>query len=124
MRFIHMIHQNDKPDVMAEDDHRQVPQKIAVFQQRGSGESKIRGVRTFGGNLFSLQIITLDDALPDIIDDPFDFIPRNLQADVVLDFLTHPDLSYDLAVACRDRNIPIIASGKKSLVKEVITPPT
>lgn len=109
---------------MVGDDQHRTPQKITVFQQWGSGESKIKGLRTFGGKLFSLNVISVDDALPDVIDDPFDFIPRNLQADLVLDFLKHPDLSHDLAVACRDQNIPIIASGKKSLLKEVITPPT
>ena len=100
------------------------PQNIVVFQQEQSGERKIAGLRKYGGDRFSLKIISIDEDLPDIIDDPYDFIPRNLDADLVLDFLKHPDLSYDLAVACRDLSIPVIASGKKSLIKEVITPPT
>jgi len=100
------------------------PQKIVVLQQCGSGEKKIAGVKAHGGERFDLQVISIDTPLPEIIDDPYDIIPRDLQADLALDFLKHPDLSYDLAVACRDRRIPLIASGKKSQIQEVITPPT
>ncbi len=99
-------------------------QKILVFQQSGSGEGKIAAVRKHGGERCSVWVISIDDDLPEIIDNPYEFIPQNLKADLVLDFLKHPDLSCDLAVACRDRGIPIIASGKKSPIEEVITPPT
>ena len=99
-------------------------QKIVVFQQNGSGEYKITALKKFGNDRISLDIISIDEDLPDIIDDPYDFIPQDFSADLVLDFLKHPDLAHDLASACRDRSIPIIASGKKSLIKEVITPPT
>jgi len=109
-----------------EDRHNRLgaPQKIVVFQQQGSGEKKIAALRKLGGEHFALEVISLDSPLPDIIDDPYEFIPRDLDAQLVLDFLSHPDLAYDLATTCRDRGIPIIASGKKTLVKEVIIPPT
>ena len=45
-------------------------------------------------------------------------------SDLVLDFLTHPDLSYDLAIMCRKKNIPIVSSGKKTDLGWVLTPPT
>jgi hypothetical protein len=99
-------------------------QKIIVFQQNGSGEKKIEGIRRYGDNRFSLDIISINDSLPTIIDDTTQYIPRNFQADMVLDYLTHPDLSYDLAVVCRDKNIPVVASGKKLRVKGALTPPT
>lgn len=99
-------------------------QKIIVFQQNGSGEKKIEGIRRYGGNRFSLDIISIDDSLPDILDDTTQYIPRNLQADLVLDYLKHPDLSYDLAIVCQNKNIPGVASGKKLRVKGVLTPPT
>jgi len=38
--------------------------------------------------------------------------------------LKHPDLSHDLAVRCRDKNIPVVASGKKLRIKGTLTPPT
>jgi hypothetical protein len=99
-------------------------QKILVFQQNGSGEKKIEGIRQYGNNRFALEIISIDDSLPTIIDDTKEYIPRDIQADLVLDYLKHPDLSYDLAMVCRDRKIPVVASGKKLRVKGALTPPT
>ncbi len=99
-------------------------QNILVFQQNGSGVKKIEGVRQYGNNCFSLEIISIDAQLPTVIDDTKEYIPRNIEADLVLDYLKHPDLSYDLAVVCRDKKIPVVASGKKFRVKGVFTPPT
>jgi len=99
-------------------------QKILVFQQNNSGEKKIEGIRRCGKNRFTLDIISINDSLPTIIDDTTQYIPRNFRADMVLDYLKHPDLSYDLAVVCRDKNIPVVASGKKLRVKGALTPPT
>jgi thymidylate synthase len=88
-------------------------QRILVFQQRNSGEKKIKGIRKFGGNLFHIETISIDEALPTIIEDTTAFLPQTPDADLVLDFLKHPDLSHDLALTCRELNIPVIASGKK-----------
>ena len=99
-------------------------QRILVFQQNGSGESKIRGIMRYGENRFDLEIISIDQTLPIVIDDSLKYLPTNIKADLVLDYLTHPDLSHDLAVMCLNKKIPVVASGKKSQVKGVITPPT
>ena len=99
-------------------------QKITVFQQNKSGIKKIEGIRRFGDNRFALEIISIDTTLPEVIDDAREYIPRGLRADLVLDFLKHPDISHDLAVICRDRKIPVIASGKKIRVTGIHTPPT
>lgn len=99
-------------------------QKIIVFQQNGSGEKKIAGIRRYADNHFSLEIVSIDQPLPPVIDDTSEYIHQDIQADLVLDFLTHKDLSLDLAVICRDRNIPVVASGKKFRVKGAHTPPT
>ena len=47
-----------------------------------------------------------------------------IEADLVLDFLGHPDLSMDLGHLCTTLGIPVVASGKKSRDGLVITPPT
>ena len=99
-------------------------QKILVFQQNGSGESKIKGIRKYGKELFTLDLVSIDIPLPPILDDTGQYLPLDIQADLVLDFLKHPDLSHDLALACQQRKIPLIASGKKLRVKWVLTPPT
>jgi hypothetical protein len=100
------------------------PQRILIFQQNGSGESKIAGLRRYGGQSLVLESIPIDQTLPAVIDSTADCLPEHIQADLVLDFLIHPDLSHDLALICTRRNIPIIASGKKPSVKGALTPPT
>jgi hypothetical protein len=99
-------------------------QNILVFQQNGSGIKKIEGVKLYGNNHFSLEVVSIDAHLPTVIDDTKEYIPGNIEADLVLDYLKHPDLSYDLAVVCRDKKIPVVASGKKFRVKGAFTPPT
>ena len=99
-------------------------QKIVVFQQNGSGESKIQGIIKYGENHFDLKIISIDKSLPIVIDDSIKYLPPDIKADLVLDYLTHPDLSHDLAVMCVKKKIPVVATGKKSHIKGVLTPPT
>jgi hypothetical protein len=101
-----------------------IPQKILVFQQNGSGESKIAGVRKYGGDRIVLEIVSIDNPLPPIIEDTSEYLPHQISADLVLDFMKHPDLNHDLAGLCRDQGIPLIASGKKLEIKGVHTPPT
>ena len=99
-------------------------QKIVVFQQGGSAESKIAGIEQYGEDLFDVRVIAIDENLPPVIDDASGLLPADLDADLVLDFLKHPDVSEDLARLCDRLKIPMIASGKKIRGKHVITPPT
>ena len=99
-------------------------QRVSVFQQKGSGERKIEAVREHGSDVITLDVVSIDDELPDIIDDTSPYLPAELDADLVLDFLTHKDLSHDLAALCAEKSIPVIASGKKLTNKWVLTPPT
>ena len=100
------------------------PQKILVFQQNGSGESKIAGVRKYGGDKIVLEVVSIDEPLPPIIENTSEYLPHQIRADLVLDFMKHPDLNHDLAELCKDQRIPLIASGKKLEIKGVHTPPT
>lgn len=99
-------------------------QKITIFQQNGSGENKIAGVREYGDEIIKLEIISIDDVLPLLIEDTGEYLPGHISADLVLDFLKHQDLSQDLVALCAKMEIPIISSGKKILNKWVMTPPT
>ena len=98
--------------------------KILVFQQNQSGESKIAGIRKYGGDQFEISTFNIDEDLPSIIDDARAFLPQRIEADLVLDFFKHPDLSHDLARLCEDQQIPVVASGKKHSGSCVVTPPT
>jgi hypothetical protein len=102
----------------------QTCQRILVLQQNGSGESKILGIRRYGDRRFHLEVLSIDEGLPPIVDDPDKYLPHDIDADLVLDFLKHPDLSYGLAQLCQKRGIPVIARGKKWRIEGVATPPT
>jgi thymidylate synthase len=106
------------------DEKEMTKQKIMVFQQNGSGEKKIEGLRRYGKDLFELEVINIDKMLPLVIDDTSEYLPENISCDLVLDFLKHNDLSTDLADLCLKNNIPVVASGKKIVDKKAITPPT
>ena len=105
-------------------DTNKAKQKIIVFQQNGSGETKINGLRRYGKDLFELEVINIDKILPSVLDDTRAYLPRDISCDLVLDFLRHNDLSTDLAALCAQKDIPIIASGKKIVGEKTITPPT
>jgi hypothetical protein len=97
-------------------------QKLLVFQQNGRGESKTRGIQAYGEGLFDLEVISIDCPIPALLDDSSEYLPSDFQADLVLDYLKHPDLSHDLAVMCKNRTIPLIASGKKFHMDGTFTP--
>ncbi|HDS16089.1 MAG TPA: hypothetical protein ENN66_05680 [Proteobacteria bacterium] len=99
-------------------------QRVVVFQERGSGEKKIAGIEHFAPGCFTLEIISIDAPLPRLIDEPEDFLPATIEADLVLDFLRHPDLSTELLRRCRENQIPLVASTKKhEAAPQVATPP-
>jgi len=99
-------------------------QRIVVFQQNGSGHRKIHGIRQYGGDRVVLEVISIDQPLPPVLDDSQDYLPKEIDSDLVLDFLKHPDLSHDLGMLCRNKGIPLVASGKKLRIEGVLTPPT
>lgn len=99
-------------------------QKVIVFQQQGSGERKIVGIQQYAKEKIELQVISIDEPLPTVIDDGSEYLPDDIEADLVLDFLKHQDLSHDLVALCHSKKIPVISSGKKIPSKWVLTPPT
>ena len=99
-------------------------QRVVVFQQNGSGERKIAGVREYGADIIGLEIISIDEPLPLVLDDARAYLPETIEADLVLDFLRHQDLSHDLVQICVEQGIPVVSSGKKRIGKRVMTPPT
>ena len=99
------------------------PVKVLVFQEGGRAESKVKGIQRYGHNRFDITLVTIDQPLPAVVDDASEYLPETISADLVLDFLKHPDLSHDLALLCRRMGIPIVASGKKTTVDGTHTPP-
>jgi thymidylate synthase len=99
-------------------------QKIIVFEQNGKAKTKVEGIIDYGGGLFEIEVIPMTTDLPSVIDDAKKYFPSQFEADLVLDYLVHPDLSNDLGIICVARSIPVVASGKKNQTKGVFTPPT
>lgn len=98
-------------------------QKIIIFQQNGSGAAKLDGIRHFGGSNIQVDTFDIDLPLPHVLDDTSDILPSSIEADLVLDFLKHQDLSHDLSVLCKTLDIPLVASGKKDATGNAICPP-
>ena len=103
---------------------RKKVQRIMVLQQKQNAESKIAGISEYGQGRFLLDVISINETLPPVIDETAEYLPDKIEADLVLDFLNHPDLSCDLADICEEKGIPMIASGHKLKSKWAVTPPT
>lgn len=99
-------------------------QRILVVQQEGSGDAKVEALRRRARDIEITDIFDIPGSLPAIIDESAGLLPSKLDADLVLSFVKHPDLAHDLAAACRDAGIPLIASGQKLDVEGAHTPPT
>ena len=109
---------------MVDRDKNNSLQRIMVFQERGSGEKKIAGIEEYAPGHFELEVVSIDDPLPAMIDEPEAFFPNELQADLVLGFLRHPDLSAELLRRCQEAKIPFVASAKKyPAAFQLATPP-
>ncbi len=99
-------------------------QRVVAFQERGSGEKKIAGIELYAPGRFELEVISLDDPLPALLDEPENYLPTELKADLVLDFLRHPDLSAELLRRCQEAKIPLVATTKKYPASPLVaTPP-
>jgi len=90
-----------------------IEMNILVFQERGSGEHKIEGVRSYGEGVTITEVVSIDAFLPDFIEDPEEIIKDDFSADLVLNFLKHPDLVEHLIALCEQKGIPIVSAGKK-----------
>lgn len=86
---------------------------IIIFQQFGSAEKKIEGIRKYGKDIGMLQLISIDVYLPEFIDDPEEYFDTSFCADLVLNYLKHPDLSDYLQRLCDTKEITIVSAGKK-----------
>lgn len=84
----------------------------------------MEGINKYGDKKFAIKIIDIEENLPEFIDDSSPYLPETIEADLVLDFLKHEDLSEDLSLLCEKLNIPMIASGKKIMSGKAICPPT
>ncbi len=99
-------------------------QRIVVFQQGGRAEPKVRWIREQGRGIEIVRVVSIDPDLPEVVDDPERHLPADLEADLVLDYLRHPDLTHALALRCRELGVPMVASGRRVRIEGLHIPPT
>ncbi len=85
---------------------------ITVFEENGSGDYKIAGIKVYGQGIDIVEVVDIREALPEIIDEPEEYIPSEIKGALVLNFLRHPDLCEYLVKVCNRLSIPVIASNK------------
>lgn len=95
---------------------------VIVFQRGKEGEKKISGILKHAQDINIKKIITIKEPLPQIIDEPREYISGDFEADLILDYLYHQDLTDFLAGIAQKKGIPLIVSGRKAL--GAIMPPT
>ena len=112
-------------EIMVKNEEQIIPrQRVLIFQQNGSGVQKMAGLKKYGGDQFEVEVFSIDEVLPPVLDDTSEYLPSDISCDLVLDFFQHQDLSHDLVALCAEKKVPIISSGKKIISKWVRTPPT
>ncbi len=93
---------------------------IIVFVQGEAGRRKVEGIGKYGHDMVITDIREVAPFLPDFIEEPEEYISDDFSADLVLDYLTHPDLADYLVRLCNLKKIPVVSSGKK--LKGAVTP--
>jgi len=88
--------------------------RLLVIEERGAGQAKIQGIRRYGPPGLELKVVNVEVSLPDFIEEPEEYLPDHLDADLVISYLRHPDLCQHLVTLCRRQDIPLVASGRKS----------
>ncbi len=85
---------------------------VIVFQQLGSAEKKIEGIQRFGKNILIREVVSVDEKFSEFVENPEEYIHSDFRADLVLNFLKHPDLSDYLVEVCEKKGVPIVTTGK------------
>jgi len=86
--------------------------EIIVFQQFGSAEKKLEGIRRYGKGISIAKTHSIDEYFPEVIEYPEKYIDEHFACDLVLNFLKHPDLSDFLVEVCDKNDIPVVTTGK------------
>jgi hypothetical protein len=94
--------------------------KVAVFQRGKRAQHIIEGLKKFGD--LEVEVFSVTENLPQIIEEPENYIQRNIDADLIVDHLHHGDLTDFLVEVANEKDIPIVVPYKR--VKGALTPPT
>jgi hypothetical protein len=85
--------------------------RVIVFQRGDLGKHIIEGLKKYGD--FEVSEFTVTEDLPEIIDNPEEFLDLDFEADLIFDHTHHKDLSEYLAFVAKKKGIPLISPGSK-----------
>ncbi len=98
-------------------------QTILVIQQDKKAVPKVEWIKHYSKGVIKVNVVDITSNIPSLIDDSRKYLPKIIEADLVLDYLSHPDLSDDLTMLCVKKGIPVISPGNKALIgKKHYTP--
>lgn len=92
--------------------------RVIIFQRGDRGKHIIEGMKEHSD--IDVTSFTVDENLPQIVDNPQDFLDHDFEADLIFDHLHHRDLSEYLVKIAKKKGIPIIVPGAN--IKGAITP--
>ncbi len=93
---------------------------IAIFQRGNFADHIAEGIRL--NSDFKVSVFSVPEELPQIIDEVEKYIKSDFKADLILDYLYHPNLTEYLIELAKSKGIPIIVPKRK--VRDAITPVT
>ncbi len=93
---------------------------IAIFQRGNFAENITKGIKL--NSDFNVLVFSVPEKLPQIIDEPEKYLKTDFNADLILDYLYHPNLTDHLIEIAKNKGVQIIVPKRK--VKGAITPVT
>ena len=85
--------------------------RVIVFQREDFGHHVVEGLKRYSD--FEVTGFSVPEDLPEIIDDPEEFLRGDFEADLIFDHTHHKDLSEHLVGVAKKKGIPIISPGEK-----------
>lgn len=97
-------------------------QSISIIQQGDDGESKVKWLTEHEDGFEIIQVLKLPLDLPVLIDDPAPYLADLLLTDLVLTFVSQPDIMDEIVRWCGDNHVVLVASGQRLIGADVFCP--
>ncbi len=99
-------------------------QRIMVIQRGNAAQSKVDWIRKQARDIIITKVLTLKSDLPEVIDDPSGYLPAVIEAELLLDYTRHIDLTIELVRRCHEKGCVVVASGSKARRHGLFAPAT
>lgn len=99
---------------------QQPPFRLVIFQQGGNADFKVGGIEVYGNGIEIQTVHDLPASLPEVIDEPDEYVCLIEPCDLVLTFVKQPDIAAHIVSLANAKGIPVIAPGQH--IPGAITP--